>query len=139
MRSDGGEIRGVVQPESKITVSYPIEEEDLPVFEIAPQKENVLKDSNRIIDSLDSFYDLTDFSTMFQDVDGLIPVTAYGQKVALIKDLKGGNDLVQTNTAFRMTITESGFTESEDLRYAYELRTPLDPTIGFTTIIQARR
>lgn len=35
------------------------------------------------------YYDPSDLSTMFQDSNGLVPVTAHGQPVGMIKDLSG--------------------------------------------------
>ena len=46
------------------------------------------------------WYDINDMSTLYQDVNGTIPVTDVGQKVALIKDKTGNNnDMIQTNTS----------------------------------------
>lgn len=45
------------------------------------------------------WYDINDMSTLYQDINGTIPVTDVGQKVALIKDKTGNNnDMIQTNT-----------------------------------------
>ena len=46
------------------------------------------------------WYDINDMSTLYQDINGTIPVTDVGQKVALIKDKTGNNnDMIQTNTS----------------------------------------
>jgi len=54
---------------------------------------------------LGGWWDPSDFSTMFQDSAGTIPVTAVGDFVGLIKDKSGrGRDLFNTTTAQRPTL-----------------------------------
>jgi hypothetical protein len=49
-----------------------------------------------------AWYDPSDFSTMFQDTAGTVPVTAVGQSVARINDKSGrGNHATQATTAAR--------------------------------------
>jgi hypothetical protein len=49
-----------------------------------------------------AWYDPSDFSTMFQDTAGTVPVTAVGQSVARINDKSGrGNNATQATTAAR--------------------------------------
>ena len=82
---------------------------------------------------LDSHYDLTDWSTLFQDVDGTIPVTDYGQPVALIKDKgRNGNHLYQPNPDYIQTLTEFGLSHEGDLNCAYTLTSPIAMGQGVT-------
>lgn len=64
------------------------------------------------------WYDINDMSTLYQDVNGTIPVTAVGQKVALIKDKTGNNnDMVQTN------ISQQFILKYDAINKAYYLET----------------
>lgn len=54
-------------------------------------------------------YDPSDFSTMFQDAAGTVPVTAVGQPVGLIKDKSGrGNHASQATSTQRPVIQVDG-------------------------------
>lgn len=64
------------------------------------------------------WYDINDMSTLYQDINGTIPVTDVGQKVALIKDKTGNNnDMIQTNTSQRFIL------KYDALNKAYYLET----------------
>lgn len=53
-----------------------------------------------------AWYDIRDRTTLFQDVAGTIPVTDFGQTVALVKDKSGfGNNLKQGAAASRPVYT----------------------------------
>lgn len=53
------------------------------------------------------YYDPSDFSTMFQDAAGTVPVTALGQPVGLIRDKSGrGNHASQSTTTKRPLIQQ---------------------------------
>lgn len=55
------------------------------------------------------YYDPSDISTLFQDIDGLIPVTADGQAVALMKDKSGNNNhLMQSSASARPKYKTNG-------------------------------
>lgn len=56
-----------------------------------------------------SWFDPSDFSTMFQDTAGTTPVTAAGQSVARINDKSGnGHNATQATSANRPTIQQDG-------------------------------
>lgn len=56
-----------------------------------------------------AWFDPSDLSTMFQDTAGTTPVTATGQKVALLKDKSGnGQDLMQGTSAAQPTLQQDG-------------------------------
>lgn len=55
------------------------------------------------------WYDPSDFSTMFQDTAGTVPVTAVGQTVARINDKSGnGNHATQVNASKRPVLQSDG-------------------------------
>lgn len=55
------------------------------------------------------FYDLSDFSTLFQDIAGTIPVTAVGQFVGKILDKSGnGNHWAASTSGKRPILTSDG-------------------------------
>ena len=57
------------------------------------------------------FYDPNDLSTMYQDANGTVPVTAVGQPVGLIKDKSGrGNHAMQTVSASRPILQRNATT-----------------------------
>jgi hypothetical protein len=68
------------------------------------------------------FYDASDLSALWQDIDGTVPITADGQSVARIDDKSGrGNHLIQSDSAKRPLYKTAGglhwlqFDGSDDL------------------------
>lgn len=55
------------------------------------------------------YYDPSDFSTLFQDTAGTVPVTAVGQSVARINDKSGrGNHATQSNASQQPILRQNG-------------------------------
>lgn len=60
-----------------------------------------------------AWYDVSDMSTMFQDAEGTIPVTAVGQRVMLHKDKSGGGNHRQAPSVAKAPILRDGYIEAE--------------------------
>jgi len=59
--------------------------------------------------NLSAWWDISDLSTLFQDANGEVPVTADGDKVALVTDKSGnGNDASQADNVDRPTYKTDG-------------------------------
>ena len=64
------------------------------------------------------FYDPNDLSTMFQDTAGIVPVTAVGQPVGLIRDKSGRNNhAYQTTSASRPILRKNAVTGANYLEF----------------------
>ena len=64
------------------------------------------------------FYDPDDLSTMFQDAAGIVPVTAVGQPVGLIRDKSGRNNhAYQTTLASRPILRKNAVTGANYLEF----------------------
>lgn len=78
------------------------------------------------------WYDGSDYSTMFQNSTGTIPVTAAGQLVGLWKDKSGNNANISTSTAAASAITT---TVGSSMRVSFDgvddLLTGTSPDWGF--------
>lgn len=58
-----------------------------------------------------AWYDVSDWTTMFQDTAGTIPVTAVGQKVMLHKDKSGGGNHRQISDVNKAPTLRQGYLE----------------------------
>ncbi|MFV8867603.1 hypothetical protein [Serratia fonticola] len=57
-----------------------------------------------------ALFDISDITTLFQDLSGLVPVSASGQTVALVKDKSGlGHHLTQSDAAKRPVYNSAGY------------------------------
>jgi len=64
------------------------------------------------------WYDPNDLSTMYQDAAGIVPVTAAGQPVGLIRDKSGRNNhAFQTNSASRPILRQNAVTGANYLEF----------------------
>ena len=64
------------------------------------------------------WYDPNDLSTMFQDTEGTVPVTAVGQPVGLIRDKSGRNNhAFQTNSESRPILRQNSVTGANYLEF----------------------
>ena len=64
------------------------------------------------------FYDPNDLTTMFQDAAGIVPVTAVGQSVGLIRDKSGNNNhAFQTASASRPILRKNAVTDANYLEF----------------------
>ncbi|OEY66795.1 LamG-like jellyroll fold domain-containing protein [Marinobacter sp. X15-166B] len=62
-----------------------------------------------LADDIGAMYDVSDLSTLFQDVNGTMPVTSSGQRVALMRDLSGQNNhALQNDEASRPVYQTDG-------------------------------